>query len=66
MAPRRSQYARGKWADARSMNSILTDYQRFKGVVEEEAMRIMQGAAEITLDYVKPYVPIETGALHVS
>lgn len=63
MAPRRAQYARGKWADARSINSIITDYKNFVDVVEEEAMRIMQGAAEITLDYVKPYVPIDTGAL---
>lgn len=60
---RRSQFAKGKWADARSINSIITDYQRFKDVVESEAMRIMEGAAEITLEYVKPYVPVETGAL---
>lgn len=63
---RRSTFARGKWADSRSINAIITDYRAFVGVVEAETFRIMQGAADITLEYILPYVPIETGALYES
>jgi len=66
MAVRRSTFARGKWADSRSINAILTDYRAFVGVVEEEVFDIMQEAAEITLSYVLPLVPVETGALYAS
>lgn len=66
MAPRRSRYARGKWADARSINGIITDYKQFVDVVNVEAERIMLGAAEMTLEYILPYVPVETGALKSS
>lgn len=63
MATRRAFFAKGKWTDNRSINGIITDYKAFIGVVEEECERIMQRAAEITLDHIKPYVPVETGAL---
>lgn len=66
MATRRSTFARGKWADARSINAILTDYKAFVGVVEDECERIMGEAAKIVLDYTLPLVPEETGALKAS
>ncbi len=63
---RRSFYAKGKWADARSINSIITDYKKFVGVVEADCERIMKGAADITLKHTMPFVPRETGALAAS
>lgn len=66
MGVRRSTFARGKWSDARSINSILTDYRAFVGVVESECFRIMQEAADMTLEFILPLVPVETGALKAS
>lgn len=63
---KRSFVARGKWKDNRSINGIITDYKRFVGVVEADAMRIMETAAKMTLDATLPYVPLATGALRES
>jgi hypothetical protein len=63
---RRAFFAKGKWNGGkgnRSINGIITDYKAFKGIVDAECERIMQRAADITLEHVKPYVPVETGAL---
>lgn len=68
MAVRFTQAARGQSGrkSLRQLNSILTDYKRFIGVVDEEAERIMQGAAEIVLRYTIPLTPLATGALRES
>lgn len=63
---RRARFARGKWSDPRSINAIITDYKKFVDVVESEAFRIMEGAAVMTLGYILPMVPVETGALKAS
>jgi hypothetical protein len=65
MAVRRTQFAKGGSGrtDVRSLNSILTDYKRFVGVVEEEAKRIMQHAAGMVLEATIPLTPKDTGAL---
>lgn len=63
---KRARYARGKWSDQRSINAIITDYKKFVGVVEAESLRIMENAAIMTLGYVLPLVPVETGALKAS
>jgi hypothetical protein len=68
MAIRRTQFARGGSGrkDVRSLNNILTDYKRFVGVVESEAKRIMQTAAQMVLDETIPLTPLDTGALRSS
>jgi hypothetical protein len=68
MAVRRTQFAKGGSGrtDVRSLNSILTDYKRFVGVVEEEAKRIMQHAAGMVLEATIPLTPKDTGALRAS
>lgn len=63
---RRSFVAKGKWSGNRSINAIVTDYKNFVGVVNSEVERIMQGAADMTLEATLPYVPVETGALKES
>lgn len=63
---RRTAYRRGAYNTKSSINMIISDYRRFQGIVEEEAMRIMQNAADMTLDYILPLVPVETGALKES
>jgi hypothetical protein len=69
MAPRRNVFARGQWSGGkgtRSINSIITDYKAFKDVVDTECERIMGRAAEMTLDYIMPYVPRQYGGLQNS
>lgn len=63
---RRTYARRGAYNTASSINAIISDYRRFQGVVEAEAMRIMQEAADMTLEYILPLVPVETGALKES
>lgn len=68
MAIRRTLVAGGKSGrkDVRSVRSVLTDYKRFMGIVEAEALRIMLGAAEIILEHTIPHTPLATGALRAS
>lgn len=68
MAVRRTVFAGGQSGkkSVRSVNVVLTDYKRFKGLVDAEAARIMQGAAEIVLEHTYEYVPVDTGALKQS
>lgn len=56
----------GKGGKVRSINSMTTDYKRFVDVVEADTRRIMEGAAQITLNHILPLVPVETGALKES
>lgn len=63
---RRSAFRRGAYNTQNSINMIISDYRRFQDVVEEEALRIMQNAADMTLDFILPLVPVETGALKES
>ena len=63
---RRTFAARGQFPGNRSINTILSDYKRFVGVVEEEALRIMQTAAEMTLEATLPFVPVQYGGLRES
>lgn len=51
---------------ARSINSMVTDYKAFVGVVNKEARSIMLGAAKIGLKYVLPKVPVQYGGLYES
>jgi hypothetical protein len=63
---RRVSFARGQFPGTRSINTLLTDYKAFIGVVEAEAMRIMQRAAEMTLETTLPLVPVQYGGLKQS
>lgn len=69
MGVKRSTFAKGKWdggKGTRSINVMLTDYKKFVDVVETETERIMQEAAEITLSYILPLVPVQYGGLRNS
>lgn len=63
---RRTAYRRGLYNTQSSINLIITDYKRFVGVVEKDTRRILQKAADMTLDSILPLVPVETGALKES
>lgn len=63
---RRNFVARGRFPGNRSANTIVSDYKRFVGIVESEVFRIMQHAADMTLEATLPFVPIEYGGLRQS
>jgi hypothetical protein len=68
MAVRSTRYARGGSGknNSRSINTILSDFKRFAGVVDEQAERIMGDAADIVLRHTLPLTPEATGALRSS
>ncbi len=63
---RRTFVARGQFPGNRSINTIVSDYKAFIGVVESEMLRIMQTAADMTLEATLPFVPEEYGGLRES
>lgn len=63
---RRNFVARGEFPGNRSIETIITDYKRFVGLVETEVERIMQNVAEMTLEATLPYVPVQYGGLKES
>lgn len=68
MALKSTTFARGKTGieNPRSITNITSDYKRFMNIINSEAIRIMQGAADIILETTLPKVPVETGALRQS
>lgn len=62
----RVSFARGAYPGTRSINTLLTDYKAFVGVVESETYRIMEQAALITLSHILPLVPVQYGGLRQS
>ncbi len=64
--PRRSSFARGQFPGTRSINTIVSDYKKFVNVVEAEALRIFQTAADMTLEATLPFVPVQFGGLRES
>lgn len=62
----RTTFARGEFPGSRSINTVVTDYKKFVGVVEAECFRIMQTAAEMTLEQILPLVPVQYGGLKES
>jgi hypothetical protein len=63
---RRNFVARGQFPGNRSVNTIVSDYKKFVGVVESEVFRIMQTVAEMTLEATLPFVPEQYGGLRES
>jgi len=51
---------------SRALNLCLTAYNDFAKVVNAEAFRIFQGAAQIVLNHTYPFVPVQYGGLSQS